>query len=93
MDVVGFLLLLVVAAILGTMGQALAGYSRGGCLLSAFVGIVGALLGGWIAGVVGLPELLVVNVGGWAIPVVYAVIGAALFSLVLGMLGRSRRGR
>jgi uncharacterized membrane protein YeaQ/YmgE (transglycosylase-associated protein family) len=91
MDIIGFLLMLLVAAIVGTMGQALSGYSRGGCLVSAFVGMIGALLGGWLAGTLGLPELIVVHVGGWAFPVVYAVVGAALFSIVLGILGRSRR--
>lgn len=91
MDVFGFFLMLLVAAVIGTMGQALSGYSRGGCLVAAFVGIVGALLGGWLAGLLGLPQLVMVTVGGWTFSVIYAVIGAAIFSIVLGMLGRSRR--
>ena len=90
MDVLGFLVLLIVAAITGAIGQSLAGYSLGGCLVSAFVGLIGALIGGWLAGALGLPEILVVNVGGWPFPVVWAVIGATLFSLVLGLITRPR---
>ena len=43
MTLIDFVLLLIVAAICGSLGQALAGYSYGGCLLSAVVGFVGAL--------------------------------------------------
>ncbi len=92
MDVGGFFLLLVVAAIIGSMGQALAGDTRGGCLVAAFVGIVGALLGGWISSVAGLPQILVVTMGGFSFSVIYAVLGATIFSLVLGVLGRATRG-
>ena len=41
-----FLLLLLVAGITGSIGQALTGFSRGGCFLAIIVGFVGALLGG-----------------------------------------------
>jgi uncharacterized membrane protein YeaQ/YmgE (transglycosylase-associated protein family) len=90
MGILGFLVLLLVAAIAGAIGQSLAGYSLGGCLVSAFVGLIGALIGGWLAGALGLPEILVVNVGGWPFPVVWAVIGATLLSLILGLINRPR---
>lgn len=90
MDIIGFLVLLLVAAIAGSVGQALSGYSLGGCLVSSFVGLIGALIGGWLGGALGLPEILVVNIGGWPFPVLYAVIGATIFSLVLGVLSRPR---
>jgi len=43
------LILLLVAAICGAIGKAIAGGTRGGCLVSIAVGFIGALLGTWIA--------------------------------------------
>jgi uncharacterized membrane protein YeaQ/YmgE (transglycosylase-associated protein family) len=91
MTLSALLVLLLSAAVAGAVGQAIAGYSLGGCLVSAGVGLIGALLGGWLAGALGLPELLVVQVGGWAFPVVWAILGATLFSLVIGLVSRGRR--
>lgn len=90
MSWIGLLMLLLVAAIAGAIGQAIAGYSMGGCLVSAAVGLIGALLGGWLAGVLGAPELFVVSIGGWPFPVVWAIIGATLFAIVVGLLTRGR---
>jgi uncharacterized membrane protein YeaQ/YmgE (transglycosylase-associated protein family) len=90
MTLAGFVILLVIAAVAGALGQAIAGYSLGGCLVSAAVGLVGALIGGWLAGALGLPELFVVQIGTWPFPVVWAIIGATLFSLVVGLLTRRR---
>lgn len=91
MSLLEFLALLLIAAIAGGLGQAIAGYSLGGCLISAVLGFIGALLGMWIATELGLPELLVVNIGGEPFPVVWSVIGSALFTLVVGLLTRGRR--
>jgi uncharacterized membrane protein YeaQ/YmgE (transglycosylase-associated protein family) len=90
MTLMGLLLLLLIAAVAGAIGQSIAGYSLGGCLVSAAVGLIGALLGGWLAGVTGLPELFVVQIGGWAFPVVWAIIGATVFTLLVGLLSRPR---
>lgn len=90
MTLLGFLVLLLIAAVAGAIGQAIAGYSLGGCLVSSAVGLIGALLGGWLAGALGLPELFIVQVGTWPFPVVWAIIGATLFTLVVGLLSRGR---
>ncbi len=42
MSLVGFLVLLIIAAICGAIGQALAGYSTGGFLISIVLGFIGA---------------------------------------------------
>ena len=86
MTLVGFLILLVVAGICGALGQAITGYSRGGCLVSIALGFIGALLGMWIANALKLPELL--EVAGF--PVVWSIIGSALFVAVLGLISRRR---
>ena len=93
LSVVEFLLLLVVAGICGSLGQAIAGYSRGGCFGSIAVGFVGALLGVAISRWLDLPELFSVSVGGVKFPVLWSVAGSALFVAVLGFLMRDGSGR
>ena len=91
MSLLGLLLLLVVAAIVGSLGQALAGYSAGGCLISIVVGFIGAFLGLWFARLLGLPEPLPVTIQGETFPLIWAIIGSAVFCAVLGLLSRRRR--
>ena len=92
MTLVEFLILLVVAGICGALGQAVAGYSRGGCLVAIVLGFIGALFGTWLARALGLPELLTLEIGSQGFPVIWSIIGAALFVAVLSLLtsGRSR---
>ena len=90
MTILELLILLLVAGISGAAGQALAGYSRGGCLGSIAVGFVGALLGSWIADALGFSEILAVNVGGSQFPIVWSIIGAALFVAGLSLITRRR---
>ena len=90
MSLLGILILLVVAAIAGALGQAIAGYSHGGFLISIVVGLIGAVLGWWLAGVLGLPELFVINIDGQPFPLVWAIVGSALFALVAGLVTRRR---
>jgi len=90
MSPIGFLVLLVVAAICGALGQAIAGYSVGGCLISIIVGFVGAYLGVWLAQQFGLPELFVVNVDGQPFPIVWSVIGSAVLAAIVGFISRPR---
>lgn len=81
-------LLLIVAAVCGALGQSIAGYSRGGCLAAIVLGFIGALLGTWMARSLGLPEIFVIQVDDFAFPIIWAVIGSALFVAVLSLLSR-----
>lgn len=88
MTLIDFLVLALVAAICGLIGQALVGYTIGGCLVSAVVGYVGALIGMWLARQFGLPELIAVNIGGQPFPVIWSIIGSALLVGILAMFRR-----
>ncbi|HET7286581.1 MAG TPA: hypothetical protein VFI71_03885, partial [Pyrinomonadaceae bacterium] len=61
MTLFDILILLLIAGICGALGQAIAGFSRGGCLVSIALGFVGAVLGMWLARAMGLPELFPVR--------------------------------
>lgn len=90
MSITTFLLLLLVAAICGSIGQALVGYSVGGCLVSALVGFVGALLGSWLAVQLGFPEPLPVRIGNETFPVLWSIVGSTLLVAIVAMLNRRR---
>jgi len=85
-----FIVLLVVAGAVGAIGQAIAGYSRAGCLGSIALGFIGALIGVWLGRSLGLPELFVISIGGTRFPIIWSIIGSALFVAVLCFLMRGR---
>jgi len=86
------LLLLLVAGVCGSIARALVGtYTPGGCLVSIVLGFIGALLGTWLARLLALPDLLAIRIGDQVFPVIWSIIGAALFAGVLGLLSRGRR--
>lgn len=95
MTLLGFLILVIIAAVCGALGQAIAGFSRGGCLVAALVGFIGAYLGMWLARQLGLPTVLPVTVDGETFPILWSIVGSALFSAVLSLLSgrRTRRTR
>ena len=90
MTLISFLVLLLVAGICGSIGQAIAGYSRGGCLTSIALGFIGALLGVWIGRALGLGEMFAFNIGGESFPIIWSIIGAALFVAVISLFTRRR---
>jgi len=92
MSIIELLLLLVVAAVCGSIGQAIAGYSRGGCFTSMALGFVGAFLGRIIYVKFDLPAGFILGIGGVDFPLIWAVIGAALFVAVINLIS-GRRGK
>ena len=93
MTLIGFLVLLLIAAICGAVGQSLAGYDLGGCLVSIVVGFIGAYIGLWLAGRLGLPRIFEISIEGKPFAVVWAVIGSAIFTLIVALLRRAFLGR
>jgi uncharacterized membrane protein YeaQ/YmgE (transglycosylase-associated protein family) len=87
----GLIVLVVIAAICGAVGKALAGGVRGGLIVSIALGLIGALVGPWVAQQLGLSEPFVLHLSGQSFPIVWSIIGAALFVALLHFLsGRPR---
>lgn len=86
MSLLEIIILLAISGICGSIGRSLAGFSRGGCIVSIVVGFIGALVGTWIARKTDLPDFFVLNIGGTDFPVVWSIIGSALFVAVLSLL-------
>ena len=82
----GLLILLLIAGVCGAIGRSIGGGTGGGFLVSIAVGFVGALLGTMVAHYVPLPELLVVSVEGQQFPILWSIIGAALFVALIHMM-------
>ena len=90
MTILDIVVLLLIAGLCGALGQAITGFSRGGCLVSIALGFVGAVLGMWLARQLGLPELFAVRIGTTNFPIIWSIIGSALFVAVIALLTRSR---
>jgi uncharacterized membrane protein YeaQ/YmgE (transglycosylase-associated protein family) len=90
MTLFDFLILLLVAGLCGALGQAITGFSRGGCWVSSALGFVGAVEGMWLARTMGLPELFAVRIGTTSFPIVWSIIGSALFVAIIALLTRRR---
>lgn len=89
----GFLLLLLIASICGGIGQSLAGYNLGGCIVSIVVGFIGAYIGLWLAGKTGLPQFFTIHIDGKPFPVIWAIVGSALLTFIVALLRRIFVGR
>ena len=85
----GIVVTILIAALIGALAQLLVGYTRGGCLMSLLVGLVGALLGSWIASLLRMPPLLVFG----GVDVIWTLIGSAVFILILSLVMGGRRYR
>jgi uncharacterized membrane protein YeaQ/YmgE (transglycosylase-associated protein family) len=91
LTVPALIVLIVIAAICGAVGKALGGGARGGLLVSTALGFIGALLGPWLARQLGLAEPFMLQVGGQSFPIVWSIVGAALFVALLHLLSGRRR--
>jgi len=84
------IVLILIAAVCGAIGSAIAGGTRGGLLVSTALGLIGALIGPLVARELRLPEPIVIYISGHPFPVLWSIIGAALFVALMHLL--SRRG-
>jgi uncharacterized membrane protein YeaQ/YmgE (transglycosylase-associated protein family) len=80
--------LVVIAAVCGAVGKAIAGGARGGLIVSTALGFIGALIGPWIAAQLRLAEPFQVQIGGHPFPVLWSIIGAAVFVAIMHLFSR-----
>ncbi|MCC5933510.1 MAG: GlsB/YeaQ/YmgE family stress response membrane protein [Candidatus Cyclonatronum sp.] len=81
-----FIFLLLVAGVCGSIGQSIAGSSKGGCVVSIVLGFIGALIGSWLSRTLNLPELFTFTIGGESFPVIWSIIGSVVFVTILSLL-------
>jgi uncharacterized membrane protein YeaQ/YmgE (transglycosylase-associated protein family) len=86
----GLLVLIAIAFVCGALGRAIGGGTRGGLIVSVVIGFIGALLGPWVAHQLKLTEPLMLHVQGHSFPVLWSIIGAALFVAVIHLISRRR---
>jgi uncharacterized membrane protein YeaQ/YmgE (transglycosylase-associated protein family) len=86
----GLIVLIVIAAVCGAVGKALAGGGPGGLVVSIALGFIGALLGPWMAHQLNLSEPFVLRVSGQPFPIVWSIIGAAVFVALLHLISGRR---
>jgi len=86
----GLVVLLVIAAICGAVGRAIAGGGPGGLIASVALGFIGALIGPWVARALHLSEPYTLRIGTESFPIVWSIIGAALFVAVLHLVSGPR---
>jgi uncharacterized membrane protein YeaQ/YmgE (transglycosylase-associated protein family) len=91
LTITGLLILLLIAGVCGAIGRSIGGGTGGGFLVSIAVGFIGALLGTVVARSLRLPELFVVAVDGRPFPILWSIIGAALFVALVHLISGSRR--
>lgn len=84
----GLISWIVIGAIAGVVAKfLLPGKDPGGCVVTVAIGIVGALLGGYLASRMGYGGLTGVDLRSLAI----AIVGALLFLLALRLLGGGKK--
>jgi uncharacterized membrane protein YeaQ/YmgE (transglycosylase-associated protein family) len=82
----GLIVLVVIAAVCGAAGKTVGGGTRGGLIGSIALGFIGALLGPWVGHLLGLSEPFMLHMSGQSFPILWSVIGAALFVALLHLL-------
>ncbi len=92
MTLLELVVLLLIAGICGAVGKAIVGWFPGGFVASIGVGFVGALVGTWLARVLGLPELFAIRIGGgYTFPIIWSIAGSALFVGLISLIAGRRR--
>jgi len=89
-DFFSLLIFLLIAAICGAIGTSVAGFTSRGCFTNIGIGLVGAIIGTWLSQYFNVPDFIRLR----GIPILWTIVGSALFVLLLGVLtGNSSRRR
>lgn len=91
MNIISFLFLLLIAFVTGAIGANLAGRKRLGCLTSIVLGFIGALIGTFMAHKLDLPLFPWIRFGSHPFPIIWAILGAALFVAFLNLISAKEK--
>lgn len=91
MSLLSFLFFLLIASVTGAIGAKLAGRKKMGCISSIALGFIGALIGNFIAQKLDLPLFLGIRIGSYSFPIIWAVLGSAIFVAFLNLFSRPRK--
>ncbi len=83
----GFIILLIIASICGSIGARIAGYSSTGCLTSIILGFIGALIGTYLSRELGIKDFIYFH----NIPIFWSIIGSAIFIAIIGFLSGHKK--
>ncbi len=89
--IVEFGALVVVAGVVGLLGQFITGYSRGGVPVSVIVAFLGALAGPHVAEYLGWAEPITVPLGEVRFPLITSAAGALALVLIVNLLTKKRK--
>ena len=90
MTILDLTIYLVVGAICAGIAESIIGVGAG-CLGSIVIGWLGGFVGAWVARETGLPELLVIRIGGAAVPIVWTIVGSFALLAVVGLFRKGVR--
>jgi hypothetical protein len=90
LSLTGFLAILMIVGTCGAVGQVLSGHSIFSFIVAFVAGFLGAWLTVWGAAQLGFPDLFVLDLDGRPFPILWAAIGAILFSFLIGLVFRRR---
>ncbi len=82
------LVMVVIAALCGAIGNSLAGARRVGLLTATALGFIGAIFGPLLARALHLREPVLISINGHPFPVLWSIIGAAVLVALLHLTYR-----
>jgi uncharacterized membrane protein YeaQ/YmgE (transglycosylase-associated protein family) len=90
MNVLEFIILLVMAGVLGVVAQKILG-ARYGMVVSVILGLVGAIVGSQLADWFHFPARYAIRIGPSEVQVVWALVGALIVTFGAGIIAKSNR--
>jgi uncharacterized membrane protein YeaQ/YmgE (transglycosylase-associated protein family) len=94
MTVGEFIVLLIVAGVLGAVTQSIFGFRVGGFFISMILGLIGGWFGSWIAQQIRLPRVIYIGVDGVGeYPVIWSILGCLIVTSVVAWMQRQKQDK
>ena len=90
MNVLEFIILLVMAGLLGVVAQKILG-TKYGMLVSVILGMVGAALGRFLSSAFHFPAVFTISIGDTRVEIVWALLGALIVTFGAGIIAKSNK--